>query len=46
MEYPVSPEKRHAAHGPNYQRLAAVKQRYASHNLFRKNQNIEPSGAR
>lgn len=32
-----------AAYGPNFDRLARVKARYDSHNLFRMNQNIKPS---
>ena len=32
-----------ASHGPNYARLAAVKQQYDPTNLFRLNQNIKPS---
>jgi FAD/FMN-containing dehydrogenase len=31
-----------SAYGPNYDRLAAVKQKYDPHNLFHLNQNIKP----
>jgi len=33
----------HAAYGSNYERLARVKRKYDSDNLFRINQNIEPA---
>lgn len=33
-----------AAFGPNFQKLAAIKQRYDPTNLFRHNQNIKPTG--
>jgi hypothetical protein len=32
-----------ATHGANYARLAAVKSKYDSANLFRVNQNIKPA---
>lgn len=33
-----------SAHGPNYERLAALKKKVDPDNLFRLNQNIEPAG--
>lgn len=35
-----------ANYGTNYDRLAAVKQAFDPHNLFHRNQNIAPAGAR
>jgi FAD/FMN-containing dehydrogenase len=32
-------------YGPSYRRLAAIKQRYDPHNLFRMNQNIKPASS-
>jgi hypothetical protein len=32
----------HAAYGENYPRLATLKKRYNSNNLFRLNANIKP----
>ena len=37
------PERVHAAFGPNYERLLAVKNRYDPTNLFRLNHNIKPT---
>jgi FAD/FMN-containing dehydrogenase len=34
-----------ASHGHNYERLAMVKQKYDPTNLFRMNQNIQPTTA-
>jgi FAD/FMN-containing dehydrogenase len=34
-----------ASHGPNYARLAALKQRLDPENLFRRNANVEPAGS-
>jgi len=36
-------ERVRAAYGPNYDRLARVKRKYDSENLFRMNQNIKPA---
>jgi FAD/FMN-containing dehydrogenase len=33
-----------ASYGDNYARLVALKQQFDPHNLFRRNQNIKPSG--
>jgi len=33
-----------ATYGSNYERLAAIKQKYDPTNLFRVNQNIKPAG--
>lgn len=33
-----------SAYGPNYDRLAMIKQKYDPHNLFHTNQNIKPGG--
>lgn len=38
------PDGSQAAYGANYSRLAAIKHKYDPTNLFRNNQNIEPSG--
>lgn len=34
-----------AAHGDNYERLVALKNKYDPTNLFRLNQNIKPTGS-
>lgn len=34
-----------ATYGNNYERLAAIKQKYDPHNLFRVNQNIKPASS-
>jgi FAD/FMN-containing dehydrogenase len=39
------PDRVHAAFGPNYERLVAVKNAYDPNNLFRLNHNIRPSAA-
>jgi FAD/FMN-containing dehydrogenase len=37
------PDRVHAAYGPNFARLAAIKGKWDPSNLFRMNQNIEPA---
>ena len=39
-------ERVRAAYGPNYDRLAALKNKYDTTNFFRLNQNIKPEGER
>jgi FAD/FMN-containing dehydrogenase len=39
-------ERVRAAYGPNYDRLAALKNKYDPTNFFRLNQNIKPQGER
>jgi FAD/FMN-containing dehydrogenase len=42
LEAEEGTERIKAAYGPNYERLAALKQKYDPTNLFRHNQNIQP----